>query len=102
MPRRIAALYDILERLQPTPIVRLNRAVAIGMAEGPAAGLALLDGRGAGGAGPQRAAPPDLQAVQLDGLDGLPDDPGPADAGPPPGYQVAGGVRRMLGRGQGR
>ena len=41
---QIAALYDILERLQPTPIVRLNRAVAIGMAEGPAAGLALLDG----------------------------------------------------------
>jgi len=41
---QIAALYEILERLQPTPVVRLNRAVAVGMAEGPAAGLALLEG----------------------------------------------------------
>jgi RNA polymerase sigma-70 factor (ECF subfamily) len=39
---QIAALYAELERIQPTPIVRLNRAVAIGMAEGPAAGLSCL------------------------------------------------------------
>ena len=42
--RQIAALYRELERAQPTPVVRLNRAVAVGMAEGPAAGLALMEG----------------------------------------------------------
>jgi RNA polymerase sigma-70 factor (ECF subfamily) len=41
---QIAALYALLLRFQPTPIVELNRAVAIGMAAGPRAGLALLDG----------------------------------------------------------
>jgi RNA polymerase sigma-70 factor (ECF subfamily) len=41
---QIAALYALLLRLQPTPVVELNRAVAIGMAAGPAAGLALIDG----------------------------------------------------------
>ncbi|GLQ54072.1 RNA polymerase sigma factor [Devosia nitrariae] len=40
---RIASLYDELMELSPTPVVALNRAVAIGMAEGPAAGLALVD-----------------------------------------------------------
>ena len=40
---QIAALYALLLRLQPTPVVELNRAVAIGMAAGPAAGLALID-----------------------------------------------------------
>ncbi|MDO9021207.1 MAG: RNA polymerase sigma factor [Deltaproteobacteria bacterium] len=38
---RIAALY---ERLAPTPVVELNRAVAVAMAYGPAAGLAVVDG----------------------------------------------------------
>ena len=41
--RRIANLYDILERMQPSPIVALNRAVAIAMVEGPKRGLALID-----------------------------------------------------------
>lgn len=41
---QIAGLYAILERLHPTPVVTLNRAVAVGMAEGPAAGLRLLAG----------------------------------------------------------
>src|SRR2546423_3948485 len=41
---QIAKLYEVLERLQPSPIVTLNRAVAIAMAEGPAAGLALVEG----------------------------------------------------------
>ena len=41
---QIAALYALLLRLQPTPVVELNRAVAIGMAAGPAAGLVLIDG----------------------------------------------------------
>jgi predicted RNA polymerase sigma factor len=40
---RIAALYDALSQLQPSAIVELNRAVALGMAFGPAAGLELLD-----------------------------------------------------------
>jgi RNA polymerase sigma-70 factor (ECF subfamily) len=41
---RIAALYDALAQLTPSPIVDLNRAVAVGMAFGPAAGLELIDG----------------------------------------------------------
>jgi RNA polymerase sigma factor (sigma-70 family) len=40
---RIAALYDALAALLPSPIVELNRAVALGMAYGPAEGLALAD-----------------------------------------------------------
>jgi RNA polymerase sigma factor (sigma-70 family) len=40
---KIAALYDALTQIQPSPIVELNRAVALGMAFGPEAGLALLD-----------------------------------------------------------
>lgn len=40
---QIATLYDALVRLRPTPIVRLNRAVAVGFARGPEAGLALAD-----------------------------------------------------------
>jgi len=40
---RIVALYDALAELSPSPIVELNRAVAVGMADGPAAGLELVD-----------------------------------------------------------
>jgi RNA polymerase sigma-70 factor, ECF subfamily len=40
---KIAALYDALVQIQPSPIVDLNRAVALGMAFGPEAGLALID-----------------------------------------------------------
>ncbi|GAA0744282.1 RNA polymerase sigma factor [Ideonella azotifigens] len=40
---QIAALYDALAQVAPSPVVELNRAVAIGMAFGPAAGLALVD-----------------------------------------------------------
>ena len=40
---RIAALYDALARLTPSPVVELNRAVAVAMAFGPDAGLALVD-----------------------------------------------------------
>ena len=40
---RIVALYDSLARLTPSPVVELNRAVAVGMASGPAAGLELVD-----------------------------------------------------------
>jgi RNA polymerase sigma-70 factor, ECF subfamily len=41
---RIASLYEQLARLTPSPVVELNRAVAVGMADGPAAGLELADG----------------------------------------------------------
>ncbi|MBB5207766.1 RNA polymerase sigma factor [Chiayiivirga flava] len=40
---RIAALYDALAEVVPSPVVQLNRAVAVTMASGPAAGLALVD-----------------------------------------------------------
>src|SRR5213078_558275 len=40
---RIAALYDALARLTPSPVVELNRAVALSMAFGPAAGLEVVD-----------------------------------------------------------
>ena len=40
---RIAALYDALAQLTPSPVVELNRAVAVAMAFGPAAGLELVD-----------------------------------------------------------
>ena len=41
--KRIILLYDALMQASPSPIVALNRAVAVGMAQGPAAGLAALD-----------------------------------------------------------
>ena len=40
---RIAALYAVLGRVAPSPVVELNRAVAVSMAAGPAAGLAMVD-----------------------------------------------------------
>ena len=41
--REIVALYERLHELSPSPVIALNRAVAIAMADGPAAGLALVD-----------------------------------------------------------
>jgi len=41
---RIAALYDALAALVPSPVVELNRSVAVSMAFGPAAGLAIVEG----------------------------------------------------------
>ena len=41
--KRIATLYAALAQLAPSPVVELNRAVAVGMASGPAAGLELVD-----------------------------------------------------------
>ena len=41
---RIAGLYEALAELAPSPVVELNRAVALAMAYGPAAGLAVVDG----------------------------------------------------------
>jgi RNA polymerase sigma-70 factor, ECF subfamily len=41
---QIVGLYDLLAQLEPSPVVELNRAVAVAMRDGPAAGLALIDG----------------------------------------------------------
>lgn len=41
---QIAALYDLLMRADPSPVIELNRAVAVAMRDGPAAGLVLVDG----------------------------------------------------------
>ena len=46
---QIVALYDVLRRAYPSPVVELNRAVAVAMRDGPEAGLALVEailGRG--------------------------------------------------------
>jgi RNA polymerase sigma factor (sigma-70 family) len=59
--RRVAALYTVLWHLTPSPVVALNRAVAVGMAEGPERGLALtlqLEGE------PALAGYPELAAVR--------------------------------------
>ena len=41
--REVVALYDVLLRAEPSPVVELNRAVAVAMRDGPAAGLAIVD-----------------------------------------------------------
>ena len=46
---QIAGLYDLLLQIEPSPVVELNRAVAVAMRDGPGAGLSLIDavlGRG--------------------------------------------------------
>jgi len=48
--RRIALLYEALGRIAPSPVVDLNHAVAVSMADGPAAALPLVDGLAAAGA----------------------------------------------------
>src|SRR5581483_10896420 len=47
--RKIARLYEQLERLQPSPVIALNRAVAVAMADGARTGLAILDELGTRG-----------------------------------------------------
>jgi RNA polymerase sigma-70 factor, ECF subfamily len=61
--REIAALYGELIRYEPTPVVEANRAVAVAMAEGPAAGLVILD---AVGAHPQLARWPQLHIARAE------------------------------------
>ena len=46
---QIVGLYDVLARLEPSPVIALNRAVAVAMRDGPAAGLALVEEILAGG-----------------------------------------------------
>ena len=66
--RRIAALYARLVDVTRSPIVRLNHAVAVGRADGPAAGLALVD---ALAADPSLAAYPYLPSARGDLLERL-------------------------------
>jgi RNA polymerase sigma-70 factor (ECF subfamily) len=40
---QIVGLYDVLARVEPSPVVELNRAVAVAMRDGPESGLALID-----------------------------------------------------------
>lgn len=61
--REIAALYGELIRYEPTPVVEANRAVAVAMAEGPAAGLVILD---AVGKDPQLARWPQLHIARAE------------------------------------
>ena len=69
---QIAALYGRLACFTPSPVVELNRAVAVAMADGPEAGLALID--------------------RIDGLDRLPAPPlGPGRSPPAPGARRRGG-----------
>ena len=46
---QILELYDLLDRLQPSPVVSLNRAVAVAMVHGPRPALALIDALAASG-----------------------------------------------------
>jgi RNA polymerase sigma-70 factor (ECF subfamily) len=48
--RQIALLYDAMRRMDPSPVVALNQAVAVAMADSPATGLAMADAIGADGA----------------------------------------------------
>ncbi len=61
--REIAALYGELIRYEPTPVTEANRAVAVAMAEGPSAGLVILD---AVGQDPQLARWPQLHVARAE------------------------------------
>ena len=60
---QIAALYDALARLDPSPVVAVNRAMAVGLADGPNAGLAILE---AAAADPRLARYQPLHAVRAE------------------------------------
>jgi RNA polymerase sigma-70 factor (ECF subfamily) len=61
---QIVGIYDVLIRVEPSPVAELNRAAAVAMRDGPAAGLALIDAILARGElntyGPAHAARADL------------------------------------------
>ena len=63
--RQIVALYDQLAAVWPSPIVALNRAIAVGHADGPAAGLSALEQLATE---PQLAAYHDLPAARAEFL----------------------------------
>jgi RNA polymerase sigma factor (sigma-70 family) len=66
---RIAELYDELATMSPSPVVELNRAVAVGMAYGPAAGLELVDALVADGSLAQYHLLPAVRADLLQKLE---------------------------------
>ena len=73
---QIAALYDALAQIDPSPVVAVNRAVAVGLADGPHAGLAIVE---AAAADPRLARYQPLHAARADLLRRVGDDAG-ADA----------------------
>ena len=79
--REVAALYGELLRYEPSPVHEANRAIAVAMAEGPAAGLVVLD---AIVHHPQLARWPSLYVARADLLHRLGRDPDAVDA-----YQTA-------------
>jgi RNA polymerase sigma-70 factor (ECF subfamily) len=79
--REVAALYGELLRYEPSPVHEANRAIAVAMAEGPAAGLVILD---AIGHHPQLARWPSLYVARADLLHRLGRAPDAVDA-----YQTA-------------
>lgn len=62
---RVVLLYEALGRLAPSPVVDLNRAVAVAMAHGPAAGLAVADALAAAGALPRSHLLPSVRGELL-------------------------------------
>ena len=64
---QILALYDTLEELTASPVVRLNRAVAAAMVHGPRAGLTILDGVDGALAGHYRIDAVRAHLVEIDG-----------------------------------
>jgi predicted RNA polymerase sigma factor len=63
---RITALYTVLAHVAPSPVVDLNRAVALGRSHGPARGLAVVDGLTTAG---NLTGYPQLSAVRADLLE---------------------------------
>ena len=110
---QVIALYDQLVRLDPSPIVRLNRAIAIAELDGPEVALAEIAGSAAGGlprlprhprraaapAGPERGGAgglrPGHRARRQHRRDGLPHPP-PRPAGRPVTLHRRGGARRSV------
>jgi predicted RNA polymerase sigma factor len=64
---QILTLYELLERMTGNPVVTVNRAVAAAMADGPAAGLAILDGLDSSMAGSHRVAAVRAHVLELAG-----------------------------------
>jgi RNA polymerase sigma-70 factor (ECF subfamily) len=87
----IVALYDVLARLEPSPVVELNRAVAVAMRDGPEAGLALVDAISRAASWP-RTTSRTRRVRTCAGASG-----GPRRRGPPTGARSSSRVRRASG-----
>jgi RNA polymerase sigma-70 factor (ECF subfamily) len=91
---RIVLLYDALLQISPSPIVALNRAVAVGMAQGPAAGLHALDALAAEPALANYHLLPSVRGDLLVKLERYADDRQPSGAGFANGKTKAGFAQR--------